>query len=182
MKMANIRIRNYLIKHIIEKLIIAVLCISLIGCSPRLVLVNETDGVIIVELKRSFVRSRAKKPQLKVTPGSSGGNWNFASGCNSGEAAVVIVAVVVVVVVVVAAAAAIERIGRNLQGTTVYAYPVGYPHYRQRLKWGKNKIAVPHALKHRMFDLHVEMKGSYEGHGTIRVVPPVPDPLPVEDK
>ena len=148
-----------------KKALSCILVFFLIGCGPVPRPLREDDAYVIIDMRRKFVRQHAKRASLKFDPDFE--DISFVPGENAKDFFIY----VAFMVVIIGVSAGIERSIKNLKGTDIHVYPVYYPEYKQRVKWGKNKVFIPRSLINRSFKLHVEISGSFTGDGIIHINP-----------
>jgi hypothetical protein len=135
----------------------AIICIILVcglvaGCSHMPL--KPTDTYVTIDLSRKYVYNHAERPvkgsDYIVTKAIKLVSYDIKG---------------LAVIPVIALFYPVEYSLRSLPWTNVYIWPEGFPEYRQRITWGKNRVYFPQHLKGHSFRFCLEMSGVYLGTG-----------------
>jgi hypothetical protein len=143
---------NKLRSALVVGLIVGLVLVLGVGCASNRARADN-DIIAHVELERQEVRRHgaAKSIDLEFTAELfSSGHFNRPEDF--------LVALMVFPIV-----AGIEVGIRSIGETTVYIEPEGYPEYRQRLWWGRNKVFFPAAVAGQQVPVKILFYGNYVG-------------------
>jgi len=155
-----------------EKVIILILILGMMitGCGPPPQPIKPDDAYMYLNMKRRFVKQHAQRAPVKFVPDGDFDLGGLDINCDE-ECIIVILGCIVVFYLAYSTTGVIKRSINNLKGTDIHVYPEGYREYRQRVKWGRNKVYLPKELLKKQFKLCIDITGSFTGKGSIQVNP-----------